>query len=367
MSNKRPKVIVATGISGCGRKECLSRWQEYAEVRGKKVKVFHVAKMMFNHAKRIGIHLNKNNILRGDRDFLDLLRSVVFKDIITEVSVNRDECEAVVICNHAGFYWNKHFIVTFDTFVKELNPDLYVTFIDNQIHILERLSQRSQWQSQKLTESDILIWQGFEGELTAKFADMNGEPFFAVPVNAPPSLFHRLVFYPEIEAIYSAMPISHFTNPDDRKQIDQFIEKLEQYFAVFNPLAMEKVGAIKIGSKDVEEDDEKVVHDHIIYRDLDWFVRRCKKIIVFWPQRPLPEEVKKDKNLVKLWPRVLPSPGATTESHAAYSMTKDVWLVCLNKEASPFMTHFCTEFFTSTKSFFDFLKEKYPDRVDMKW
>ena len=359
---KRPKIIIATGISGCRRKDYLEKWEEYAEERGRKVKVFHVAKMMFEQAREIGLNLDGKNILNGDRDYLDLLRLTVFKDIKADISSNEDKYEAVVVCNHAFFWWHRHYIATFDEFVQQLAPDLYITFIDNQERILERLIQRPQWQNEGLSEGDILIWQGLEGEATAKFADMNGLPFFAVPTSASPSLFHRLVFHPEIEAVYSAMPISHFTAPEDRKQIDQFIEKLDKYFVVFNPLSMEKVGAVKIGIQEPDEDERKTIYDHIIYRDLDWFVRRSKKIIVFWPQRPLPDSIKNDKDLAKIWPRVVPSPGMDHEIHAAFTKTKDVWLICHNKEASPFTTHFCTKFFPTNKSFFDFLAEQYPDR-----
>jgi len=367
MTRKRPKTILATGISGCNRKDYLKGWEEYAQARGKKVKVFHVAKMMFEHARKIGFNLDSNNILNGDRDFLDLLRSTVFKDILVEISQGTAEYDAVVICNHYCFFWHQHYIVTFDTFVQELSPDLCITFIDNQDHIVERINQRPQWQNEGLTGGDILIWQGLEGEATSKFADMIGEPFFAVPTNASPSLLYRLAFHPEIEAIYSAMPISHFTDPEDRRQIDQFIERLDKYFVVFNPLAMEKVGAVKVSMQDGSEGEQKTVYDHIIYRDIDWLVRRSKKIIVFWPQRPLPDIVKASKELTKLWPRVIPSPGVNHEMHAAFCKTKDVWLVCHNKEASPFLTHFCTKFFPNTKSFFDFLKEQYPDRGEEKW
>lgn len=362
-----PKVIIVTGIPGCGRKDYLKKWEAYAQSRGKKVKVFHVGEMMFRHAREIGLHLDGSNILNGDRDFLDVLRSAVFQIILAEMLKSKDEYEAVIICNHGFFYWHRHYIMAFDKFIQQFTPDMYVTFIDNQESILGRLNQRPQWQNERLTEEKILEWQGIEAESTSKLADMEGKPFFAVPANSSPLLFYRLIFHPEIETVYSAMPISHFTDPEDREQIDRFIEKLDQFFVVFNPLSMEKIGAVKIDDRNADQARREAVSCHVIYRDLDWFVRRSQKTVVFWPQRPLPEIIKADSKLAELWPRVIPSPGVDHETHAGFSKTKDVWLVCLNKEVSPFAVHFCTKFFNSAEDFFNFLAEQYPSRVNATW
>lgn len=367
MNNIPSRTVIATGIPGCGRKDYLKKWETYARDRGKHIKVFLVGEMMFRHAREAGLHLNDINILNCDRDYLDILRSAVFNKILAIILKQAEACETVIICNHAFFYWQRHYSAAFDRFVKQFAPSLYVTFIDNHAKVLGRLNQRRQWQGQDLNEEKILEWQGIEVESTSKFADMEKKPFFAVPTNSSPSLFHKLVFHPSVEPVYLAMPISHFTDPKDRKQIDRFAEKLDQYFAVFNPLSMESVGAVKIGGSAAGIIGQEAVYRHIIYRDLEWFVRRAGKIVVFWPQRPLPKEIGADRKLSRLWPRVIPSPGVDHETHAGFSKTKDVWLVCLSKEVSPFTTHFCTKFFTSVKDFFDFLAKRYPDRVNAAW
>jgi len=51
--NARTQIIVATGISGCGRKEYLEAWERYAKRRGKKVKIFSVGDLIFKHAEAI--------------------------------------------------------------------------------------------------------------------------------------------------------------------------------------------------------------------------------------------------------------------------------------------------------------------------
>jgi len=362
-----PKLIVTTGISGCGRKEYLRCWEEYARDRDKKVKVFHVGEMMLKHAQEMSLNLKGANILNADRDLLDVLRSAVFKGVLAEMSANTAGYDAFVVCIHAYFYWHKHYISALDKFLYQFSPDLYITFMDDQRNIIQRLQERQQWQDERLTEGKILEWQGLEIESTSAFADMANKPFFAVPTKPAPSLLYRLIFHPEIEPVYSAMPISHLTDPKDREMIDKFIEKLDNYFVVFNPLSIEAVGAVKVGKKDINKEEQSVISYHIIHRDLDCFIRRAEKVIVFWPERSVPTEVKADKMLTEIWPRVIPSPGIDHEMHEAFSKTKDVWLICMNKKVSPFVAGFCTKFFSSTKDFFNFLEEQYPERKDMKW
>ena len=367
MKRKVPKLVVATGISGCGRKEYLQPWIEYAEKRGKKIKVYYVGEMMFEHACKIGFPLNDKNILNADRDVLDLLRSAVFNRILSEVSSASGNYDIFLLCIHAFFYWKNHYIGALDKYLQEFSPDMYLTFIDSHPTILERLNGREQWREENLNPEKILEWQGVEVETTSLFANISGSPFFVVPTSQKPSLLYRLIFHPEIETVYSAMPISHLTDASERQVIDQFIDRLDRYFVVFNPLSIEVVGSIDISKNKITEEENVAIYHHVVYRDLDWFVRRADKIVVFWPERKIPEKIKGDKELASLWPRSISSPGASCETHEAFIKTKDVWTISLGREVSPFITHLSTKIFNSIKEFFDFLEKQYPERQDKTW
>ena len=338
------KLIIVTGISGCNRKEYLDKWESYCEARGKKVKIFNVGEMMFKHAYEIGLELNSENILNADPDLLHALRSAVFKGILAEISGELKNYDAVVISIHGFFFWKKRFQRAYDRFLNQFSPDMFVAFVDDAPKMLKRLSERPQWANENLTHTEILSWQNVEVEVTSGWAEFAEKSFFAVAVGQPISTLYKLIFHPEIEPVYIAMPISHFREPADRERIDKFIERLDKYFTVFNPLSVEAVGAVSVRG----DRSNWAIYHHTVHRDLYWFVRKSKKIIV-------------------LWPETVPSPGVNHETHESFAKTKDVWVIYLGEEASPFIAYFNTRLFTSEKEFFSFLDKKYPERKDFNW
>jgi hypothetical protein len=295
---------------------------------------------------------------------LHILRSAVLNSIEVKTLENAGY-DAVVICIHGFFYWREIFFRAFDRFLNKFSTTMFITFIDDFRNVLGRLNPRPQWQGEgRLTEKEILLWQNVEVEVTALLAQFADRPFFAVPTAASPHTFYKLAFHPEIEPVYIAMPISHFREPEQRKPIDEFIVRLDKYFTVFNPLSVEVVGAIVVGEKD--RASKSVVHRHVVFRDQYWFVAQCDKIIVYWPKLDPPDSIK-DKELRKIWPTAIASPGVNHESKEAFTKTKDVWVVFRGKEASPFLDYHETQMFFDEESFFKFLDSKYPERKNLTW
>lgn len=341
------KTVIATGIPGCGRKDrYLTPWESYCRERGKNVKVFPVGEMMFEEAERIGCELNKDNVLNGDPDLLSALHLAVFNRIRGEIAMSGHQYDAIVPTVHSFFYWKKRFQRAYDrSLLSQFSPDVFVTFIDDGAKILERLSGREQWQDEKLTTQEILNWQNVEVETTSGIADLMPKPFFTLAVEQPISTLYKLVFHPEIEPVYIAMPITHLKSQEARNRINAFIKRLDRYFTVFNPLAIEVAGAVPLNDPNI---DMTPFH-HTVHRDLDWLIRRVKKMVVYWPEKPVP------------------SPGREHETHAAFSKTKDVWVIYPADAASPFVSYFNTKFFRGEEAFFAFLDERYPERKDLNW
>lgn len=340
------KTVIATGIPGCGRKNYLPRWEAYCRERGKNVKFFPVAEMMFQEAERIGRKLNRKNILYGDPDLLSAYHLAVFHRIQGEIAMSGHQYDAIVPAFHSFFYWQKRFQRAYDRSLLNLfSPDLFVTFIDDGAKILERLSGRAQWQDEKLTAQKILDWQNIEVETTSGIADLMPKPFFTLAVEQPISTLYKLVFHPEIEPVYIAMPITHLKSQSARAKIDAFIKRLDRYFTVFNPLAIEVSGAVQLDEPNVD----MAPYHHTVHRDLYWLIRQVEKVIVYWPEGPVS------------------SPGAHHETHEAFTKTKDVWVIHPSKEASPFVPHFSMKLFRGEDAFFEFLDERYPERKDLNW
>ena len=339
------KLILATGISGVGEKKYLKEWEDYCSKRGKKVKVFHVGEMMLEHAYSCGIKLNKKNFLNADKDLLQMNRSAVFTGILSDIFANEQNYDAVIICIHAFMFWKERFYRTYDRFLKKFSADMYITFIDDFRNIAERLNQREEWRL-KLTYVKILYWQNIEVEVTSGWADFSDKQFFALATGQPISTLYKLIFHPEIETVYVKMPIAHFREPEKRVMIDEFIKELDTPFTVFSPLAVEAVGAFPI--KKFGDEETLIINNHIVHRDLYWFVNQC--------------------NLgVTLWPGIVSSPGVNHETHESHNKTKDEWVVYLGEEASPFITYFNTKLFTSKEEFFEFVYKKYPERRNLVW
>lgn len=339
------RLILGTGISGCGRKEIQEELVPYAAARDKKIRIFNGGDMMYEEADKIGLELSRNNILNEDPDVRLALRAAVYNRILSELSADQ-ESDAAFVNFHVWFYQNDIFQVAYDPFRSQFAADMYLTFIDDFRRIHDRLKSREQWLAERLTHAKVLLWQNIEVEVTASWAADARKPFYAVATGQPVSTLYKLVFHPEIEPVYIAMPISHFRAPEQRAKVDEFIERLDKYFTVFNPLSVEIVGAMTVD--DVNDDEKSCVANHVVHRDLYWFVRKSNKIIV-------------------LWPGAIPSPGVDHETHEAFVKGKDVWVVYLGKELSPFIHYYNTKFFKSEEDFFSFLDTRYPERKGLVW
>src|SRR3989344_4670218 len=166
---KPMKLILTTGISGVGEKKYLKEWEDYCARRGKRVRVFYVGEAMLKHA---------------DKDLLQMNRSAVFAGILSDISANSENYDAIVICMHAFMFWKERFYRTYDRFIKKFSPDMYITFIDDFRNIAHRLSQRGEWKG-KLTYTKILYWQNVEVEVNSGWADFADKPFFALASGQP--------------------------------------------------------------------------------------------------------------------------------------------------------------------------------------
>ena len=345
------KIVFATGVSGCHKKIYSEKNIEYSVNRGKKVKVFNIGDMMIQHSYDIGYPLNPKNVLHADKAYLAALRSAVFTNIANEINTSLHFYDAVIINMHYWLFdkdlsWQIYdrFV---DTFLNEFPADLYITFIDDFRHISNRLTPREQWRKDKLTYAKILHWQNIEVESTRGLANIHHKPFFALPTGQPDWTLYKLIFHPEIETVYVKMPISHFQKPEEREVINELIRELDKPFNVFNPLSCEVVGSTPVNKFDDEE--IQIIDNHVVHRDLDWFVEQCDFGVDIWPEQEVP------------------SPGVDHETHRTYVRTKDEFSLYLRKSRSPFISFFNTGFFKSTEEFFDFIYKKYPERKDLSW
>jgi len=322
-------LIIATSISGSGRKEYLNELTEYAKKFGKKIKIYHVGQMLFEHAKKVGIHLTPENILNANPSVINAIRGAVFENILASLPKDRRENDVVIISIHGIFFWKKRFMRAYDRFyLNKLNPDMFVVLFNRATDILTTLSSRRQWKPQKLTLREILLWQNVEVEMTASWAEIDRKSFYVISVLQPINTLYRLIFEPWIEPVYVCMPITHLKKKSDQEKVRKFVEKLDKYFVVFNPLKLD----IIVGKKfDIAS------YHHTVNQDLYWLIKQSKKVIAYFPI-------------------IVASPGVINELREAHETNKDVWLIFPSKTKSPFLVYFSSQIFESPEEFFRFLK-----------
>lgn len=327
-------LVVATSISGSGRKEYLTKFEEYARARKKKVKIYHVGQMLFEQAAKIGVNVTPENILNTNPSVISSLRSAVFENVMRTLPEDLKENDTVIISIHTFFFWRKVFTRAYDRFyLREFKPDMYVTFIDNSKNIKDKLNQRKQWQDEKLTQEEILNWQNIEAEITADWAELYQKPFYTIAVQQPIATFYKLLFQPELEPIYVSMPMTHLTGKSDKAKVDKFVKRLDQYFTVFDPRSVEIDTPATIGEED------KAVYNQTVKRDLYWLIKQSNKVIAYFP-------------------KIVSSPGVINELREAYETNKDVWLVFPGKHKSPFLTYFCSRVFETEDELFKFVESR---------
>ncbi len=331
-------LIIVTSISGSGRKSYLDELSNYAEKQGKKIKIYHVGQMLFEHAQKVGIHLTPENILNANPSTINAVRGAVFENILANLPKDRKQNDLVIISIHSIFFWKNRFMRAYDRFyLNKLNPDMFVVLFNKATDILKELNSRKQWKSQKLSLQEVLLWQNVEVEMTASWAEIDRKPFYVVSVLQSIDTLYRLVFEPWIDPVYVCMPITHLKKKSDKQKIEKFIKELEKYFVVFNPLKLDTL----VGNK-----FNLASYHQTVNQDLYWLIKQSKKVIAYFPI-------------------VVSSPGVINELREAHETNKDVWLIFPSKTKSPFLVYFSSQIFESTKEFFSFLK-RYKKKQDIK-
>ena len=327
-------LILATSISGSGRKEYLKEFEKFAAKHRKKVKIYYVGEMIFTQAEKAGIKITRENVLNSNPNVLHALRSAVFENIFANAEKDQKENDLVIISFHSFFYWKKIFSRAFDKLsLGKIKPDMFLTFINRSEDIEKELNSRAQWRSEKLSNTEILLWQNVEAEVTASWADFADKPFYVVPVKQSISTLYKLVFCSQIEPVYVSMPMTHLKNKKDFDKIKKFIKKLDLYYTVFDPRTVE------VGPAPTGQGKDMTVFHQTVCRDLYWLIKQSRKTIAYFPC-------------------VANSPGVINELREAYETSKDVWLIYPEKEGSPFITYFCGKLFNSEKEFFAYLKNQ---------
>ncbi len=337
IGSNRGKVIIVAAPSGSGRKNHLKRVADICAKNGKKVKIYQIGPMLFDQAEKQGVHLTHKNVLDRNPDTLNGLRASILERILGKLEKELLEYDAVIISLHLWFYWRKIFRRAYNySYLEELHPDIFITFITSGLKILQELNSREQWKDQNLSLENVLGWQNVEVETAAGFAQLYRSKFYAIPTDQPPETFYKLLFHPEFEPLYPSFPITRLKNKKSQKRILDLISWLDTRFTVINHLHIQ-TGKIQIHNKVPSDLAE---HYQTVFRDLYWLLGPCLHTVAFFPE-------------------IVPSWGVLAEVSEAVQTTKNTWLIYPGELAGPFERYFTGRIFQNEKEFKNFIDSEH--------
>lgn len=359
-------IVFATGISGSGRLDFLKAAEAES---GGRLKVVDVGERMFRKSEELGIRIPEGKILDMDPFALDYLRAVTFEELLKDVDRYRgpDSPEDLVISTHVCFRWKKHLVPAFNLYyLYRINPDVYVTIVDNAHAIKARL-ERTRWRG-RLSLKDIVVWRDEETFITEILAAYTRKPFYLLARREPPSLLLDILYRvekrrargeePALKA-YLSYPITHvLSEPEHFRLKDEIKEALRRAgIAVFDPITIDEAALVGLAenalregadSLEVEVDGCRLklsVQEVLDARGdiLDQIVARDYKLI------------DQSDVIIVYYPTTVVSPGVLNEIHYGFTHNKDVYAIFPHEVRSPFFEYYTTRIFKSHEELIEYL------------
>lgn len=349
--------VLVTGQVGLDKKVFLQQVVDIARENGKEITLFNLGELMYAEAPDIV----PGRILDLPRQRLATLRRSVFKDIIRIAATGVN----IIINTHATFRWKHGLFHAYDhNQIAELDPDFYVTLVDNVDAIHERLQREHEIRH---TLKDILVWREEEMVVTEAMAEaVGGYGLAYVLSRSNPRInanaFYRLMFEPDRKRAYPSFPMTHVLDqPTILAEIEQFRDRLAEHFITFDPADVDekrllyeageatKQGldevTIAVGDKTVTLKVREITD---VARDIDAQIyARDFKLI---------EQADMIVSYIPVLPDGRPalSSGVERELQHAFECTKDVYVIWKAKtEPSPFITETATKVFPSLEELFE--------------
>ncbi len=344
--------MLLTGQVGLDRQAYLNQVEAIAQSHGEPLKVFHVGDMMYREAPDV----KPGRILDLPLSRLTSLRRAVFRDILSDMPNHPN----VIINSHATFRWKHGLFAAFDfDQLAQLQPDIYVTLLDNVETVHQRL-MRDHNVDHSL--KDLMVWREEEilaTELMARANSRHAASFFVLArgrhASTALTLF-RLLMRPAMRKVYPSFPMSHVAKmPDVLAEINAFRGKMADQFITFDPgdvdekilydaavLAAEEgrqILTVEAGGGNVQVRVPEVlsiggdINGQIYARDF-MMVRQSDMIVSY-----IPEMADGRPGL---------SSGVERELQHAYDHARDVYVIWRPKaEPSPFVTQTATKLFAT--------------------
>ncbi|MFH1589806.1 MAG: hypothetical protein ABIB43_04535 [archaeon] len=317
--------IFVTGISGSDATGYLHETKKLADKHKKDFNIHSVGKMFLGYFNKINqLNYDHTKILNCAQVTKDMANGAVYEQILSKIKHEKNS----IIDTHATFFWNKGFErATNWYYIKELNPDMFVTVIDYELRTKARLDKHPAWSKQKISLNEVLFWQNVEVMMTQSIAQNMKKPFFVIPRTHSETTLYHLMFTPNVKKAYVSFPMSNLKKPENIARVNRFIPLLQKYYVVFNPRSVE-----------LSKDFNDVQAWQTTKRDLDWFIDQVDDVVMLIPEPVFTQ-------------------GGSSEVKEAHENCKNVYGI-IPHYTGPFEEIQFDEIFKNEEEFIEFLEKK---------
>jgi len=170
-----------------------------------------------------------------------------FNQILSKLK-DEDPKHAFLSIHHIFYRYSSFFSPVEWDLIKEFQPDIFITLIDDLYSIWKRIKSRneespseshfclrelSSWRSAEILMTDLLA----KSLSSSKKIIRN----YVVAVKHPAQMLHGLIFKPEKLIVYTAFPITSTRKvPEKVDEINSFRMKLHEKFIVFDPITIDE-------------------------------------------------------------------------------------------------------------------------------
>ena len=356
--------LIVTGQVGLDKKPILQQVVDIAKKNGNEIKLFHVGELMCAEAPDIVPH----RILDLPRQRLTALRRSVFKDILAEATPGAN----IIVNTHATFRWKHGLFHAFDhNQLMELNPNLFVTLVDNVDAVHERLERDHEISH---TLKDILVWREEEIVVTEALAEAVAGYGKSYVISRSHSAItakslYRLMFEPQRKRVYPSFPMTHILDqPTILREVEQFRDTLAEHFITFDPADLDEKRLIQ-DAMDAENQGKNMLTLMVNGREITLDVSEVSRIArdidaqIYARDFKLIEQSDMIVSYIPALPNGKPvlSSGVERELQHAHESTKEVYVIWKpDYDPSPFITETATRVFPSIEQLYQhFQKQGY--------
>lgn len=302
------------------------------------------------------------------------IRTAAFDRLNSQVARLEEEgrVRVLLISSHITFRVPPPNLLTGSNPVHLLNlePNLFITFLDDTIKTWRALQETNQKRWQELTPIDLLLWCQEEIFVTQFAAELMEKHFFLWPRRQPPSTFYRLVHShlqgdssPPLKRFYLSYPMTFVQDrPEVQQTANQIGERLGERAIVFNPGTVEDIATLKELADGLEQIRKKqgltlgdaerkrledLVKGATVERDHQ-LIDQSDGIVVYYPPISLDQAVEGQETIPF-------SSGVLDEMHYATQTGKDVYLIWPSRrDPGPFLPTIYTEQFADLDGLLEF-------------